>query len=459
VRLGVALDANRRVLLDGAVRGVGELVLVALGLARDRDGVDRLQRYGAGELQRSGLVGEGVAGLHIGQLGDRAEVAVRELGHRLVVLADKREQLMEALVVACALVHQVDVGPHAAACHTEVADLADEGVGVVLVDVRRRRSAGAVFDAGTVGGRHTRPVQWGRARLAHELQQAVEADAPGRGSDHDGKRLAGSDSLAERPEKLLGVDLLVPEVALHECLVRLDDGLDGAGVRLLRGGSQLVGNGLLGHAGIVVVAQRRVREDVDHAGEVVLLAEGQVQRSYPAPERVRERLDGLSDRRALAVDLVDEDHARQVEVGRHLPDDLVLDLDTLDRADHEHDEVGHRHRGLHLADEVRVAGRIEEVHLVALPLDRRRGQRHREALLLLLVLEVEHGRAVLDAPDPVGATRQVEQCLGERRLARAPVPREQHVSDAIRWIRLHWTPSWSWCLADGGPPPRGPRRA
>ena len=81
-------------------------------------------------------------------------------------------------------------------------------------------------------------------------------------------------------------------------------------------------------------------------------------------------------------------------------DRLGLHLDAVDRADHEHGEVGHPQRGLHVADEVGVAGGVDQVDLVALPLERGERERQREAPLLLLGVEVGDGGAVLDPPRP-----------------------------------------------------------
>ena len=84
---------------------------------------------------------------------------------------------------------------------------------------------------------------------------------------------------------------------------------------------------------------------------------------------------------------------------RGLPHDLGLHLDALDGAHHEHGQVGDPQGGLDVAHEVGVARGVDEVDLVALPLERRDGQRERDAPLLLLGVEVAHGGAVLDPAD------------------------------------------------------------
>ena len=61
------------------------------------------------------------------------------------------------------------------------------------------------------------------------------------------------------------------------------------------------------------------------------------------------------ERRALAVELVDEDRARDAALLGELPRDLGLHLDALDRRDDEQREVGGLERGADVADEVGVA--------------------------------------------------------------------------------------------------------
>ena len=100
---------------------------------------------------------------------------------------------------------------------------------------------------------------------------------------------------------------------------------------------------------------RVVVEQVDDAVEVGLVADGELQRRDAGAELVLELVERARERRALAVELVDEDRARQPELVGHAPHDLGLHLDALDRRHHEHREVGGPQRGGDVADEVGVA--------------------------------------------------------------------------------------------------------
>ena len=147
------------------------------------------------------------------------------------------------------------------------------------------------------------------------------------------------------------------------------------------------------------------------------------------------------ERGPVAVELVDEEGPGQAQLLGHGPDDLGLGLDPLDPRDHEQHPVGGRQGRAHVADEVGVAGGVQQVDLEAVVLDGRHGQGDRDVLAGLLGLEVGHGGAVLDPPEAVGGPGRVTHRLDQRGLAGAPVTNDQDVSDMIGGIALHRQPA------------------
>ena len=112
---------------------------------------------------------------------------------------------------------------------------------------------------------------------------------------------------------------------------------------------------------------------------VGLGADRQLERGHARAEPVAELVERALEAGALAVELVDEDHPRHAEPAGLAPDRLGLHLDAVDRAHHEHREVDDPQRGPHVAEEVGVARRVDQVDLVALPLERRHRERQRDA--------------------------------------------------------------------------------
>ena len=93
------------------------------------------------------------------------------------------------------------------------------------------------------------------------------------------------------------------------------------------------------------------------------------------------------------------------------------------RVHHEDRAVGRLEAGDHLGDEVEVAGRVQERDARPVGLERRHREAERLAPLLLLGLEVEVGRAVIDLAEPGdgacsdgGAVRRASSCRHPRAL-------------------------------------------
>ena len=99
LRLLVALEADRRILFDDAVDRRRELVLVAARLRLDRERDRRLRILDVRDDDRVVLRRQRVAGLHVLQFRDRADVAGAQLGHRHLLLALQQLQLADALFV------------------------------------------------------------------------------------------------------------------------------------------------------------------------------------------------------------------------------------------------------------------------------------------------------------------------------------------------------------------------
>jgi len=84
-----------------------------------------------------------------------------------------------------------------------------------------------------------------------------------------------------------------------------------------------------------------------------------------------------------------------------------------------------------LAEEVGVPRRVDDVDLVPGPLDRGQGERHRTLPIYLLGFEIGDCVAVLDTSHTGGEAGEMDQGLGEGRLAATAVAHEHNVSDLI----------------------------
>jgi hypothetical protein len=298
------------------------------------------------------------------------------------------------------------------------------------------------LDRGVAVGPHRdrgRPVEGRGPDLDQQVGQAVDADlAGGRPHDH-GEDGGGGQAVVQGALELVDARHVAVEVALEQGVVGHHDALDQVVVDLVLELLHVVGDGFgAGHPALVDVGG--VGEQVGDAPEAGLLPDGQLQRGDAGAEPVAQLGQGGVVAGPLAVELVDEDHAGQAEAGGQRPRLLGLDLDPVDRADHEHGQVGDAQGGGHVAHEVGVARRVDEVDLVVAPLERSHRQRQGDAALVLLGVEVAHRRPVLDATHAGDGTGPVQEGLCQARLARSAVPDQGDVADLTSRVPLHQAP-------------------
>ncbi len=127
------------------VQGLADLLLVALGLGLDGEGHGRLRDVDPGELDRTVLGAQGVAGDGDLELGDAADVARDQLGDVGALLALEDHQVAEALGLLDAAVVGRRVAVQRAGDDAQDGDLAGEGIGEGLEHQRRERT-------GRIGG-------------------------------------------------------------------------------------------------------------------------------------------------------------------------------------------------------------------------------------------------------------------------------------------------------------------
>ena len=324
----------------------------------------------------------------------------------------------------------VAVGRERAREHAEEVDAAGERVGDRLEDERGRPAAVDVHGERLLGRR--------RDALDEQVEEARGAEVLRRDAARDREELARDDGVLERGGELVAGDLLVREVALHDRLVRLDDGLDELHAVLLGLGGDVVrdrgGLRLAVGAGIQVGAHV---EEVDDALQLVLVPDRDLHGDAALGELRAELLERGEEVRALAVEHGHEDDAAEVELLRALPEAGRLHLDAVDAVDGHQRSLDHAERGERVGLEARVAGRVDEVDLALVPLQvAERGRQRHLAAVLVVVPVGDRGRR-FDGPEAVGGTRLEEHRLDQRGLPGPPVSDHGDVPDLARLEGRH----------------------
>ena len=394
----VTAEPKRRVLLGEPPDRGRDLLLVALRLRRDREAHHRLRESEVRSLDRDLLVGEEIAGLRVLQLGDGAEVALAEVERWVVLLPLHFEQRAHALLALRAEVDERRVRRDRALEHAEEVDAACERVGDRLEDEGGR--------AGAVDVDRRALLRGGRDAFDEKVEERVRAEVLRRDAACDGEDVAARDRRLERRGDLVRVELLPVEVALHERLVGLDDGVEELLAVLGGEAGQLVRD----RAGLalLVALGARVRTHVEHVddpGELVLGADRDVHRNALRGELVAKSLERAEEVGALAVEHVHEDDARKAELVGKPPGARGADLDAHHGRDRHERAFDHPRGAAELALERRVAGDVDEVDLPVLPLGVLERHRDRELALVLVLVGVGDGRAGRDGAEPIDLAR------------------------------------------------------
>ena len=151
----------------------------------------------------------------------------------------------------------------------------------------------------------------------------------------------------------------------------------------------------------------------------------------------KRRLDVLNERREidfLGVELVDDDRAGQTLVrglGEHL---AGVHLDAVDGGDDDDGRLDGGERFEGRADEVRIAGGVEDVEVLAVVIDVEDVGVDGEVVFMFLVVGVGDGGPVVHAAHPIDRVGLEEQGIGQAGLARGAVPHECNVPDVLHQV-------------------------
>ena len=439
----VGFDPEGRVLLAEALQGGAHLLLVGFGLRLDRDRDHRLREFDALERDRRVRGGERVAGAGLLEADAGADVAGVDLLDLLAAVGVHHQQPADPLGLAGGDVEDAAAGLELARVDAEVGEFADVGVGHDLEGEGGEGGAvvGGALGLGRLGlafaGGHDagdrRHLERRGQQLDDRVEQRLHALVLERGAAEHRGDLGVETGAVQRAGDPLVRDLLFGQVGLHQLVVVVGAGLDQLGPVFLGLVAQVLGNldRLVLGAELVGPDHRFHLDQVDDAFEVALAADRQLDRQRVGAEPVLHRLHGVEEVGAGAVHLVDVGEARHGVLVGLAPDGLRLGLDAGDGIEDGDGAVEHAQAALDLDREVDVAGRVDDVDPVALPLAGGRGGGDRDPALLLLLHPVHHGGALVDLAHFVGAAGVVEDALGRRRLTGVDVRHDPDVAGLL----------------------------
>jgi len=136
-------------------------------------------------------------------------------------------------------------------------------------------------------------------------------------------------------------------------------------------------------------------DDVYDVLDGVVFDDGELRGEHFAVELVFDARDALLEVASDAVHLVDEDELGHAELVGLFPDSLALSLHAVDAIDDDDCSVEDAERAFDFEVEVDVSGRVDEVELVAFPVEGDAGRADGDASLAFFLHVVHDGVAVV----------------------------------------------------------------
>ena len=281
----------------------------------------------------------------------------------------------------------------------------------------------------------------------------VKPDGVEKGLDRDAvERRAAQDGLdlqVERrrskhlPDQLLG-DVVFTEHRFHQFIAEHGELFQQPFAvelrrRLVRFGDRF--DLELATVGRIVEDEQLHSDDIDDAAERI----GRVRRPFADRNQNRQRvgpqtlfdlLEHAFEVGTFPIELIDEGDSRDMVLVGLPPYGLALRFDTLARAEDDDRPVEHAEAPFDLGGEVDMPGRVEQVEMPFLPLERDARGVDRDAAFLLLGIAVGLGRALVDSADAVLGAAEKQHLLRHRRLAGVDVRDDADIAKSFQ-IPLH----------------------
>ncbi len=171
-----------------------------------------------------------------------------------------------------------------------------------------------------------------------------------------------------------GAEFLLRQAALleklfHQRVVRLRDVLDELAVQFLDLRLPLAGRRFLRvFAGAVgCVGDDFVAQHVQHLVEAGAGVDRHIQRKDVPAEMLLRGLHHRVEIHVLLVERVDDDHFRDAVIGRIIPHAVCADAEAVLRVDDDQREIADAQRAQAFADEIQVAGRVNDIEFLSHP--------------------------------------------------------------------------------------------
>ena len=352
------LHPQARIFIDELLQDVPEPLLVAAPLRLDRDAVHRhrkVERLQVDVVVFGGVVQHAVE-LHFVDLRHRADVTRPGARNLHVLLALQQQQVTDLEGLPAVADVELAVARDGSLVDAEDPHLAHVRILRHLEHMGEHVAARVGLGAQrlrriTLAAQELRRIAFARVRQQpHDRVEQFGDTGTVTGADEaDRNQVPFAQRLLQRRVQFARIDVALVQVALDEIGIDLDHLLDERAMRLLDAGK----------VGLLARRRGRVEEAIDDARAAV---GRQIQRQTLATERRLDLRQQAGQVDALRVDLADEDHARQAALLRPVHHARAHHFDARRGVDDDRRGLYRLERRHRLAEEVGVAGGIDQVH-------------------------------------------------------------------------------------------------
>ena len=338
------------------------------------------------------------------------------------VVREDFEELRDFIAFAGTDERNVRAGLQNAAVDANVVDLLDEGVDAGLENLRDDGTGriGGNFDVFAVGVLRDTGNRVGRKSVSGErVEKFGHPDAGFRRNAEDRNQRFFFNTFGDQFRKFFVVREFAFEVAFHRGVVDGNDRFDKLFVQFVR-----VDEGAGGF---------RRFQGADDAAEVRAATDRDVKENGFRAENVANVVDEFFELNVVGVHLRDNDDATQTGRFRFFEDAAGVDFETRLGVDDDRGDVRGAHRADRAADEVRVAGGVEDVETFAGVIEVDAGRFDRVLVRFFFVVEVANARAGVDAGRRLlHFAGNVQEGVGHRGFAGTAVTAQDNVANVSR---------------------------
>ena len=178
-------------------------------------------------------------------------------------------------------------------------------------------------------------------------------------------------------------------------------------------------------------------DDIDITDKLLILTDGQIERSHLLAIRSCHILYDLSEGRIVNIHIGNIDDSGQFVFLTKLPGLDGADFDACFTVDYDNCRTGCTDCLLNLTYKVKISGCINDIDLVTVPLNRNNGGIDGKLALLLFLAVIADGISIGNLTHSGCHSGQISHCLNQAGLSASAVSEQYHITNFVSCVNFH----------------------